>query len=222
MLAEAETEVRPLYRVLADGTLEFNPHEGQAEAWLSKARFLLMLAGSQGGKTSYGPIWLWRELTRTAAPEGGNNDYLAITTSYPLFALKMLPEMRKWFEYTLGIARYWHGPRVLELRDSRTGQFWAHSAQDIMWGRIILLSVGSGGGLEAATARAAWFDEVGQDEWDVGDWEAVLRRLSLSQGRVLGTTTVYNQGWTKTEWYDKAREGNPDYQVVQFDSTMNP
>ena len=224
MLSDAPVAVAqypPLYQVHPDGTLEFNPHEGQARVWLSTARFILMLAGTQGGKTSFGPIWLWREITRTADPRGGN-DYLAITTSYPLFALKMLPEMRKWFEHTLGIARYWSGSRVLELKDPRTGTFWARNATDIMWGRIILLSVGTGGGLEAATAKAVWLDEVGQDEWDVLDWEAVLRRLSLARGRALGTTTVYNMGWTKTEWYDKWVDGNKQYDVVQFDSIQNP
>jgi hypothetical protein len=220
-LTLAEPTFPPLYQVRPDGTLEFNPHEGQARVWLSLARFILMLAGTQGGKTSFGPIWLWREITRTADIRGGN-DYLAITTSYPLFALKMLPEMRKWFEYTLGIARYWNGPRVLELKDPRTGTYWARTAADLMWGRIILLSVGSGGGLEAATAKAVWLDEVGQDEWDILDWEAVLRRLSLARGRVLGTTTVYNMGWTKTEWYDKWADGNKEYDVVQFDSVENP
>jgi hypothetical protein len=39
---------------------------------------------------------------------------------------------------------------------------------------------------------------------------------------VLGTTTPYNLGWLKTEIYDKWRAGDPDYEVVQFKSLMNP
>jgi hypothetical protein len=53
-------------------------------------------------------------------------------------------------------------------------------------------------------------------------WEAVQRRLSLSQGRVLGTTTIYNLGWLKTEVYAAWLAGDPDYAVVQFSSIVNP
>ena len=52
--------------------------------------------------------------------------------------------------------------------------------------------------------------------------EAVLRRLSISQGRILGTTTPYNLGWLKQQVYDVWRKGDKNYQVVQFASTMNP
>lgn len=202
-------------------TLDFHP--GQSRVWESKRRFVLMLAGTQSGKTSFGPWWLRNEMETTTVPEGGN-DYLAITTSFPLFSLKMLPEIRRVYERILGIGRYWPSAHVMELREGlqRTGRFWAKSADDLMWGRIILLSVGSPARLEAATAKAAWLDELGQPEWDVTDWEAVLRRLSLAQGRVLGTTTPYNAGWLKTEWYDRFMDGDLDYDVIQFASTLNP
>jgi len=34
------------------GKLDLNFHEGQARAWLSRRRFVFMLAGTQGGKTA--------------------------------------------------------------------------------------------------------------------------------------------------------------------------
>ena len=37
----------------------------------------------------------------------------------------------------------------------------------------------------------------------VQSWEAVLRRLALYQGRVLGGTTLYNLGWLKQQIYDR-------------------
>ena len=58
--------------------------------------------------------------------------------------------------------------------------------------------------------------------WDVTIWEAVLRRLSLNLGRVLGTTTIYNSGWIRSEWYDLWEKGDPDYDVIQFESISNP
>jgi hypothetical protein len=146
--------------------------------------------------TCMGPWWLNREIDRM-----GSGDYLAITTSYDLFKLKMLPEMKTVFERLLRRGRYWPGDKIIELKDPETGQFWAKRSQDEMWGRIILRSTQSEGGLESATAKAAWLDEVGQDEFSLQNWEAVLRRLSIYEGRALGSTTIYNCYDEQTEIY---------------------
>lgn len=200
-----------------DGKARLRLHKGQARAWRSKRRFVFVIAGTQGGKTSFGPWWLWREIERCGA-----GDYLAVTSSYDLFKLKMLPELRTVFEHVLGIGRYWAGDKVIEIKDPATGQFLAQRSDDPMWGRIILRSAQSGGGLESATAKAAWLDECGQDDFTLEIWEAVQRRLSLSEGRVLGTTTPYNLGWLKTEVYDRWVEGDTDFDVVSFPSLINP
>lgn len=49
-----------------------------------------------------------------------------------------------------------------------------------------------------------------------------MRRLSLAQGRLLLATTPYNLGWLKSQVYDKWAKGDPDIQVINFKSTMNP
>lgn len=211
-----------LWTIDSDGALDLNFHAGQGRAWDCRKRFIAVLAGTQGGKTSYGPWWLWREIQ-----ECGAGDYLAVTSSYDLFKLKMLPALRECFEHVLRIGRYWSGDRILELCDlnpnsERRGEFYAKHADDRMWGRIILRSAESGAGLEASTAKAAWLDEAGQDSFTIDTWWAVLRRLSLALGRCLLTTTIYNLGWLKQQVYDKAKAGDPDYAIVQFDSTENP
>lgn len=185
---------------------------------------MFVYAGTQSGKTSWGPWWLWREIYGAGAgwPGRGAGDYLAVTASYDLFKLKMLPMLRETFEHLLRLGRYWSGDRIIELADPTTGQFSAKRADDPMWGRIILRSAESGGGLESSSALAAWLDECGQDSFTVETFEAVLRRLSLSRGRVLGTTTLYNVGWTKTEIYDRWLAGDPQYRVIQFPSYLNP
>src|SRR3990167_6610625 len=202
---------------LEDGKLTLAFHEAQARVWNSTRRFTFFIAGTQGGKTSFGPWWLWREIQRCGA-----GDYIAATASFDLFKLKMLPEIRTVFEHVLGIGRYWAGDRLIELRDPKTNKFWAQQADDPMWGRIILRSASAEGGLESATALAAWLDEVGQDEFRQGAWEAVLRRVALAMGRVLGTTTPYNLGWLKSQVYDRWRLGDQDYLIVQAKSTVNP
>lgn len=203
-----------------NGSLELSLHPGQARAWRSRKRFVVVLAGTQGGKTSFLPWWLWREIQTC-----GSGDYIAATATYDLFKLKLLPALREVFEHVLGIGRYWAADRIIELADPETGQFLARRAVDPMWGRIILRSAESGGGLESSTAKAAALDEAGQDSFSVETWEAVLRRLSLNMGRCFLGTTVYNLGWLKTQLYDpweRSKGQHPDIDVIQFDSIDNP
>ena len=51
--------------------LRFTLHPGQSEAWASLKRFILVLAGAQSGKTSFGPLWMRREIQAR-----GPGDYL--------------------------------------------------------------------------------------------------------------------------------------------------
>jgi len=185
--------------------VRLHPHEGQEQAWDSGRRFVFVIAGTQSGKTTFGPWWLWREIERC-----GEGDYLAVTATYDLFKLKMLPEMRRVFCEILSAEgwQYKAGDRVIESKSRNA--------------RIVLRSANTPEGLESATAKAAWLDECGQDNFRLNSWEAVQRRLSLHQGRVLGTTTPYNLGWLKTQVFDRWRGGDADFQVVQFRSTMNP
>ena len=191
------------------GNLVVNLHEGQARAWRSTKRFVIMIAGTQGGKTSFEPLWLEREMKRE-----GPGDYLAVTATYELLKLKMLPEFVRYFETTLRWGHYMKSDRVLLSYETH------HGAPAY---RIIFRSANKPESLESATAKAAVLDEMGQDQFRLQAWEAVMRRLSLNQGRVLGGTTPYNQGWLKQQIYDKWRAGErDDTEIIQFDSATNP
>lgn len=198
------------------GKLSLTFHDGQARAWDSQARFVFAIAGTQGGKTSWGPWWLWREIMNC-----GSGDYLAVTSTFPLFNNKMLPELIKVFVHVLKIGRYWAQAKIIEIKNPETGKFEAKTANDAMWARIMLASASAPDGLEAATAKAAWLDECGQSAFSLDTWDAILRRLSIHQGRVLGTTTPYNLGWLKTTIVDKAAS-DPDIEVISFPSIDNP
>lgn len=191
-----------LYEV-TNGRVTLSLHPGQARAYQSKRRFVIMLAGTQGGKTTLLPWWLRREMDTC-----GPGDYLAVTATYDLFKLKFEPEMRRVFCDVLNWGTYAAGTRTITSHDGLT--------------RIILRSANAPGGLESATAKGAVLDEAGMDEFGLGAWEAVQRRLSLSQGRVFAGTTLYNLGWVKTELYDRWVAGDPDIDVVQFESIVNP
>lgn len=202
-----------LYRVEGEKvTVDFGNHLGQTRAWNSFARFPFVIAGTQSGKTSFGPWWLWREIENC-----GDGDYLAITANYDLFKLKMLPEMRSIFERLFGW-EYAVSDRVFTNSKSVSRPGTPTKAGS----RIILRSANAAGGLESSSGSAAWLDECGHPDFKIDAWEALQRRLSLSEGRALGTTTPYNMGWLKTEVFDRWKAGDKDFEVIQFKSTMNP
>lgn len=193
-------------------------HPGQRRTYDSQRRFVAMLAGTQGGKTSFVPIWLHREIDRC-----GEGDYLVGTANYDLFKLKLLPEMLAYYERRLNVGRFWAQERVIELADGLVpGRFMAQRATDPMWARIILRSADAPAGWESGTVKAACIDEAAHPDVKRIVWEATQRRLSLHQGRCLFTTTLYDWNWFKVEVYDRWKAGDKDYDVIQFDSVENP
>lgn len=217
------------YHLTEDGNLSLDFHPGQWKAWDSTARFIIVTAGTQGGKTSFGPWWQHREIYDQVIGRGGG-DHLAVTASYDMFKLKMLPAMRELFENTTYQGRYWSGDKVMELRDPyepseenpKGGTFWAKRADDPMWGRIILRSAESGGGLESSTAKSAWLDECGMESFTSETYRSIRRRLSLYRGRILGTTTLYVlYNWLR-QLYEDWNNGRNDVEFVQFASIINP
>lgn len=218
-------------------------HIAQNWAWDTRRRFVAMLAGTQGGKTGFGPWWLWREIYGDGDEYAGRGagDYLAVTATFDLFKLKLLPALQQVFVDILGVGRYWSGDRIMELRDPRTGRFLARRSTDRMWGRIILRSADAEGGLESSTAKGAWLDEAGQPRFSKGAFKAIRRRCSLHRARVLITTTLYDHGWVKELFIDPVQEGGivtleesegaiaertdspkHDTCLIQFDSVVNP
>lgn len=230
-----KVERKEIRQQMPDGEIIVNFHEGQQRVYDSTARFIMMLSGTQSGKTSFGPHWLHREITDVfhalkLGPGQPLGDFIAATSTYDQFKLKMLPELIKVFVDLLGIGHYWGQEKIIELRENLdpNGRFWTglETASKPMWGRIILRSGKSVAGLVGLTAWAAWLDELGQDEFSYDAWLNVTHRLALASdmgfGRILGTTTLYNMGWLKREIYDRWQDGDPNIEVIQFESVMNP
>ena len=188
--------------------MHLNLHVGQERADRSRARIVAIICGAQWGKTCYGPHWLYDRIMETRV-EGEFNDYLAVTATYPLLDKKMLPEFLLVFEEILKLGTYKDAKKAFYFKgDEKT--------------RVIFGSATNPDSIESATARAAWMDEAGQSQFRRGAWEAIRRRLTLNQGRVLITSTPYNLGWLKTEIHDRAKSGDNDIELIQSPSITNP
>ena len=200
------------------GKLAVNFHAGQERAWNSTKRFIVVLSGTQGGKTVQGPIWLHREIKRK-----GPGDYLVVSPSYALMSKKALPEFEKLFSGYFRLGKYHSQEKIFKV--SPWGERQLFGAEQVVPTKVFFGHAADPESLESATAKAAWLDEAGQKRFKLDSWEAVQRRLSVHQGRCLITTTPYTLGWLKAVLYDpwKKSEGkHPDIDVVCFDSTENP
>lgn len=202
-----------------NGRLQINLHTGQWKAWQSQRRFILVLAGTQGGKTSFGPLWLYREVQRR-----GPGDYLVVAPSFPLLELKLRPEFMRLFDRQLRLGAYTGSPtKKFVFSESGARKTFGDRYDPDIPTQIFFGHAQDPDSLESATAKAAWLDEAGQKKFKRGSWEAILRRLSIHMGRVLVTTTPYGAfGWLKTELHDRAKHGDPTVELVNFESRMNP
>lgn len=200
----------------AGGRLQFDYHSGQREAMASDARFILLLAGVQSGKTVFGPWWMLREIQRR-----GPGDYLVAAPTFKLLNLKCLPAYQDLFERRLQVGEYVGSPNPRVTLTARGEQVLFGGVQEDADTRILFGHAQDPDSLESATIKAAHLDEAGQEKFKFGSWDAIQGRLSIHQGRCLITTTPYYMGWLKSELYDRADE-DPDVKVVQFDSTENP
>lgn len=211
------TVAAPTFReIVEDGRLRWHLHPGQKQAWHATERFVVVLAGSQAGKTSFGPVWLLREIETQ-----GPGDYLIATPSYPLLELKCLPEFKWSFDQTMDLGKYISSP-------TRKFTFTPEGAERLFGYKPNVPTVIYFGhaqdpdSLESGTFKAAWLDEAGQKRFRRDSWEAIQRRLSLNEGRVLVTTTPYALNWLKTEFYDRWERHDPDVAVINFASIDNP
>jgi len=176
-------------------------HKYQGKAMLSPARFIGLIAGSGGGKTFFGPIWLLREVRNHP-----QDSFFVIAPTFPLFNRTTLPEFRRRFDFEPGIK----GTYKEQKKEYRLGS----------GGIIYFGSADRPDSLEGGQVRAAWVDEAGQIKR--ASWEAIQRRLGFYMGRALLTTTPYSLNWLKTDFYDHWKKRDPDYDVIQFKSIDSP
>jgi hypothetical protein len=197
------------------GMLEWSLHAGQIQALESKARTVVVLAGTQSGKTSFGPLWFLLEIQRM-----GQGDYIVATPTFPLLELKLLPEFKRLFEKQLKLGSYVGNPtKKFTFSESGAKRMFGENFKPDIPTQVFFGHAQDPDSLESATAKGAWLDEAGQKKFKIGSKQAIDRRLSIHQGRTLITTTPYVLGWLR-DICAKADGVNVD--VINFRSVDNP
>ena len=210
-----------LYEVVGE-RLRLNQHEGQLRAWDSLRRFVAAIAGTQGGKTEWAMLWLWREIMNC-----GPGDYAIGSPTFTLMGLKVLPTFKTLFQTVLGLGTYVQSP-IRQFRVSPEGarRLFPGVTEDQLITTPTNVFFGyaeNPDSLESATLKAAVLDEAGQVAFKRESWEAILRRLAIHQGRAcIPTTPYFSGGWLKTEIFDRFKAGDPTVDLIQFSSLMNP
>lgn len=179
---------------------EITLHPGQTAIFESKARFNALIAGTGGGKTFMGPIWLTEEIRKYP-----QDDYFIAAPTYKILQSASLPTTLEYFDKIGVDYEYKKQDAVLFLG---TG------------GKIYLRSTENPLSLEGIQARAGWADEAGQmKKWA---WIVMQARVGFRKGRLLFTTTPYSMNWLYKDIVKPFEDGDKNYFVSQFESTLNP
>lgn len=231
-----------LYTVGKDGKIQYHFHPAQLAAWNSTKRQVAVFAGTQGGKTTFGPPWMLREI-QTYGP----GDYMIVGPTLRLLEKKTIPEFRRFFEKTMHLGEY-RGIPSYEFTFNEEGSVRLFGEYDeLNPTRVMFGYADNPDSLESATAKGIWCDESGQDKFREGSLDALFRRGSIYEARILHTTTLYNFGWLKRRIYDPWKASNliaspvirfdkegetlyyqlekrdhPDIDIIRFESVLNP
>jgi len=178
----------------------FPTHQGQYELLQSKARFTAAIAGTGGGKTVAGALWLMQEIQKKPLAK-----YLIVTPTFKILRSATLPAWKQTVEGT-----------------DLEGDFKVADCEYVLpcGGKIFFRSAEDPRSMQGVVAAAAWIDEGGLISKEA--WDTVLQRVGYQRGRVLVTTTPYAHNFLFKEFYQRWKTGDGNYHVVQFPSVMNP
>ena len=185
---------------IVNGEKHFPLHAGQSDILRSTARFRLASAGTGGGKTACGPLWMMDQIKQT--PKG---KWLVVAPTYSIMTRETAPTMVSTFANTDFEGRYVESRNRYYLPDG--GMIW-------------LISADRSTSLEGGQFDGAWIDEGGQIKFS--SWVSIQGRLGMKRAPALITTTPYSLNWLYYEFYKRWQRGDPEYFVRQWSSIMNP
>lgn len=190
---------------IVDGAVTYRLHKAQSDVMRSKRRFVAAIAGTGGGKTAVGPLWVMREIHK-AYNRGEKILGMVVAPTYPIMARATAPTLVQMLAGTDLQGRYIETRNKYEL-PGNMGTIW-------------MLSADKATALEGGQFQFAWIDEGGQIGYDA--WVAIQGRLGQKRGRCLITTTPYTQNWLYRLFYLLWKAGDTNYYVRQWSSADNP
>jgi len=176
-LSPVATQARPARRKVS----YHNLHPGQQAVLRSKAKITLMLAGTGGGKTKFGPIWCLEQHQKVPTMDGmvvAPHTVLEDTTQ-ELFLQLM--------DANLGLGQ-WENKQGRKWRWHDTGA------------KVFFRSSDTPESLEGKHVGWIWMDEFGQEQFPEKAWKALKRRRGFREAPVLGTSTPYILHWILDLW----------------------
>lgn len=202
----------------------FPLHEGQLAVYNSNSRFTAAIAGTGGGKTVVGPLWIARQIEnhRNKNPQ---KPFLGmiIAPTYKVLARATVPTLLETLKGTVLEGKWNTQQHLYTVPDLKTKDKYGNIIIK-RGGRIWCQGADNPGGLEGGQFDFVWADEGGQLRLMV--WVAIQGRTGARQAPILITTTPYIQtgtnNWLYTDFYTKYMEGDPNYFVKQWSSFLNP
>jgi phage terminase large subunit len=181
-------------------------HEAQQDVYNSRARFTAAIAGTGGGKTVLGPVWVYKQLEKHRL-SGSQKPVLGliVAPTYKVLIRATVPCLIDTLKDTIYEGEYKDSKNLYVLKNG--GRIWCQGADNP-------------GGIEGGQFDFVWGDEAGQFKLSV--WNAIQGRTGMKQSPVLLTTTPYGRNWLYTDFYKRAKEGDSNYYVRQWASYLNP
>lgn len=188
---------------------ELTLHKEQDKVLDATQRFIGIVSGIRGGKTTVGAIWLLNRIN-TDRVSGKYGDYLIGAPTNKILDQSTLPKFKEFFPKDWGV---WKEQK---------------SCFELVWNRpggnepcrIYVRSMDEPDSIEGMDALAAWIDEAGKIKGN--GWVNVQGRLSVHQGPCILTTTPYAMGWFYEEIVKRFNAGDKDYIVLSWSSADNP
>jgi len=171
----------------------------QGEAYLSDKQFIIVVCGSQSGKTFLGATW-----ARTQMQENGKKNGLISAPTYKVLnqstldkLFSMYPELRPYYK-----------EQKQEICLPEGGKVFVRSADQPL-------------GIEGMTIDWGWLDEYGQASRLA--WTVCKTRVSTTGGRLMVTTTPYALNWLYEDCYKPWLEKtDPRIDLFTWNSITNP
>lgn len=178
-------------------TLEYTLHEGQYRVMTSPKRFIVAAAGIQGGKTTIGAIWSYKQMEANPKAAGliisPTYDQLSQSTLVKFFSL--FPEMEKFYKKK---------EKIIYLPTG--GMVFCRSAEEVRH-------------VEGLTLKWIWGDEA--DGFNTEAWYVLRGRVTATQGSILFTSSLYSNSWMSRELIMKP-EMKDSVDLISWSSKENP